>query len=83
MSVHSSLRVKSGSGALRNVLKRYERVRHLMTQGKWVDGRSVFGLPKIKQLKMKVRNAAAKEKEEAAAAPGAAAAPAASPSPRS
>ena len=74
MSIHSSLRVpKSASGSLRNVLKRYERVRHLMAQGVWVDGRSVFGLPKIKQTKMKARKAAAKEKDETAAqAPAAA-----------
>lgn len=78
MSVHSSLRVKAGAGALRNVLKRYERVRHMMTNGQWTEGRSVFGLPKIKQLKMKARKSAAKEKEEAAAEPGAAATPPAS-----
>jgi hypothetical protein len=38
-----------------------------MTQGAWTEGRSVLGLPKIKQMKMKARKAAAKEKEEAAA----------------
>jgi hypothetical protein len=48
-------------------MKRHERVRHLMTQGLWTDGRSVFGLPKIKQTKMKARKAAAKEKTEAPA----------------
>ena len=74
MSIHSSLRVKQSAGTLRNVMKRHERVRHLMAQGLWPDGRSVFGLPKIKQVKMKARKAAAKEKEEtSAAAPGAAA----------
>jgi small basic protein (TIGR04137 family) len=68
MSIHSSLRTEgSAGGALRNVLKRHERVRHLMTQGQWQDGRSVYGLPKIKQVKMKIRKAA-KEKEEAASA---------------
>ena len=82
MSIHSSLRTnKHAAGAMRNVLKRHERVRHLMTNGLWTDGRSVFGLPKIKQMKLKARKAAAKEKEEAAAgqapAAGAAAAPAA------
>ena len=67
MSLHSSLRsAKSVGVALRNVLKRHERVRHLMTQGKWTDGQSVFGLPKIKQLKMKARKSSPKEKEEAA-----------------
>ncbi len=69
MSLHSSLRKSGGSfGALRNVLKRHERVRYLMTQGSWVDGQSVLGLPKIKQLKMKGRKATAKEKEETTAA---------------
>ncbi len=80
MSIHSSLRAsKSASGTLRNVMKRHERVRHLMTNGQWPDGRSVLGLPKIKQLKLKSRKAAPKEKEaataeKAAATPTAAAA---------
>lgn len=71
MSLHSSLRTRTGAfGSLRNVMKRFERVRHLMAQGLWTEGRSVYGLPKIKQVKMKVRKAAAKEKEgESAAAP--------------
>ena len=49
-------------------MKRYERVRHLVTQAAWVDGRSVLGLPKIKQMKMKARKAAAKEKATEASA---------------
>ena len=68
MSIHSSLRTsKDTASASRNVLKRYERVRHLMNQGLWADGQSVLGLPKIKQMKLKARKAAAKEKEETAA----------------
>ena len=79
MSIHPSLRTeKHAAGSLRNVMKRYERVRHMMASGSWVEGRSVFGLPKIKQVKMKARKAAAKEKEETAAPP-AAAAPSGSP----
>ena len=76
MSIHSSLRTagKAG-GALRNVLKRHERVRHMMTQGIWTEGRSALGLPKIKQMKLKARKAAAKEKEETAATAAAPAAP--------
>ena len=67
MSIHSSLRAqKSAADSLRNVMKRHERVRHLMAQGVWVEGRSVFGLPKIKQMKMKARKAVAKEKDDAA-----------------
>lgn len=68
MSIHSSLKTSGGGlTAIRNVLKRHERVRHMMTQGQWEDGKSVLGLPKIKQMKMKAKKAAAKEKEEAAA----------------
>ena len=69
MSIHTSLRASRSAGAAaRNVMKRHERVRHLVTQGTWEDGRSVLGLPKIKQVKMKTRKAASKEKEEASAA---------------
>ena len=80
MSVHSSLRTsKRAVDSSRNVMKRHERVRHLLTQGAWAEGRSALGLPKIKQVKMKARKAAAKEKE-ATATPTAAAAPPSSPS---
>ncbi|MBI4597978.1 MAG: small basic protein [Candidatus Omnitrophica bacterium] len=71
MSLHPSLRVSGAGATVRNVLKRHERVRHLMTQGQWAEGHSALGLPKIKQLRMKARKAA-KEKTEEAAAPAAA-----------
>lgn len=68
MSIHSSLRAgKSASSSTRNVLKRHERVRHMVTQNLWEEGRSVFGLPKLKQAKIKARKSAAKEKEGSAA----------------
>ena len=48
-----------------------------MAAGSWPEGRSVFGLPKIKQMKVKARKAAPKEEkaatpsgEQPAAAPG-------------
>lgn len=83
MSIHTSLKsAGKAGGAMRNVLKRHERVRHLMERGLWAEGRSVFGLPKIKQVKMKARKAA-KEKDEAAAADTpAGAAPAAGAAPK-
>ena len=78
MSIHSSLRTPKGAAAsFRNVLKRHERVRHLLTQGTWAPGQSVLGLPKIKQMRMKARKAAAKEKEATTAEqPGATSTPA-------
>lgn len=70
MSIHPSLRTPPGaaSAGSRSVLKRHERVRWLMEQSKWDEGRSAFGLPKIKQVRIKARKAAAKEKAEATAA---------------
>ena len=62
MSIHPSLRQAGGkTGTTRNVLKRFERLRHLMSQGLWTEGRSIFGLPKMKQERIKARKAAAKE----------------------
>jgi len=59
MSLHPSLRQTGGkTGRLRNVLKRYERLRLLLSQGPWPEGRSIFGLPKTKQERVKVRKAA-------------------------
>ncbi len=64
MSIHSSLRTDThAAGSLRNVLKRFERVRHLMERDAWTEGQSVFGLPKIKQVRLKAHKAA-KDKEE-------------------
>lgn len=56
MSIHPSLKKSKGSaGALRNVMKRFERVRHMIEQGKWSEDQEVFGLPKIKKPKVKGR----------------------------
>ena len=71
MSIHRSLQgLRGKSGALRNVLKRHERLQYLISRGLWKPGDPVMGLPKIKQTKVKARKAAAKEAapEEAAAA---------------
>jgi len=76
MSIHTSLRSsKNAAESARNVMKRHERVRHLLDRGLWADGQSVLGLPKIKQMRIKTRKAAPKEKTEEAAAKPSAAAP--------
>ena len=67
MSIHSSLRGAKGKNSTqRNVMKRHERVRYLITNGRWTDSgsASAFGLPKIKREKIKARKAAAKEGAE-------------------
>ena len=85
MSIDKSLRRKNQLARARNVLTRDERIKQLMTEERWPEGRSPFGLPKVKVIKLVVKKAKkAKEEEKpaegaeaAAAAPGAAPAPAA------
>ena len=48
MSQHRSFGGKGKIRAKRNVLKRYEKLRVLKERGKWEEGKSVFGLPKIR-----------------------------------
>lgn len=45
MSMHRSLR-SSTLTRPRNVQTRWERIQRLKTEDKWVEGRSVFGIPK-------------------------------------
>ncbi|HPW76394.1 MAG TPA: small basic protein [Candidatus Omnitrophota bacterium] len=79
MSQHPSLRFDSVGVKHRNVLKRFERVKKLQEGGKWNDRESIYNLPKVKSLKIKVKKVKeAKEGAEGATAPaaGATAAPA-------
>ena len=55
MSQHPSLRVDSVGAKHRNVLKRYERVKKLQEQNRWQERVSVFNLPKVKSVKIKVK----------------------------
>jgi small basic protein (TIGR04137 family) len=75
MSIDQSLRRKNQLERSRNVLTRTERIKVLQNEERWQDGRSPFGLPKVRVLK--VGKKSKKPKEEAAAAEGAAATPAA------
>jgi small basic protein (TIGR04137 family) len=61
MSVHPSF--KSGkSKQQKSVLKRLERLLHLQKEDKWEEEKdSIFGLPKVKVVKMKLK----KDKKEA------------------
>lgn len=65
MSQHPSLRSSGKDKAHRSVLKRYERVKLLKEKEKWTDEESVYGLPKVKIIKYKVK------KEKAVTAEGA------------
>jgi len=82
MSIDKSLRRKNQLQRARSVLTRTERIKVLQDQEKWKDGRSPFGLPKVRVQKHVVKKP--KKEKAAEGAPGAegaaaAAAPAASP----
>ncbi|HEV3145195.1 MAG TPA: small basic protein [Gemmataceae bacterium] len=81
MSIDKSLKRKNQLVRQRSVLTRTERIKTLQDQEKWVDGRSPFGLPKVRVMKHVVKKAKKEKAAETAegAVPGAegAAAPAA------
>jgi small basic protein (TIGR04137 family) len=76
MSIDKSLRRKNQLQRARNVLTRGERIKTLRDEERWQDGRSPFGLPKVKVVKVVVKKAK-KAKEEEKPAEGEAAAAAA------
>lgn len=71
MTQHRSLRSSEKSKQHRSVLKRFERLKYHKEKGEWEEERSIFGLPKIKLLKFKIKKEKAAPAEEAAAAAGA------------
>lgn len=57
MSVHPSLSSKGKSKRTRSVLKRFERLKELLEKEKWKAGNSIFGLPKVKTMRRKLKKA--------------------------
>ena len=53
MSIDKSLISKSKLVRQRNVLTRPERIKHLTDEGLWDEKKSVYGLPKVKIMKIK------------------------------
>jgi small basic protein (TIGR04137 family) len=82
MSIDKSLKRRSAGSANRSVLTRAERIKKLQDAEKWTEGRSPFGLPKVRVQKIVLKKAKKAEKaaEGAEGAPAeGAAAPAAAP----
>ncbi len=81
MSIDKSLRRKNTLARARSVLTRGERIKVLRETDRWIEGRSPFGLPKVRVMKVAAKKGKPKEKAaagaEGAPAEGAAAAPAA------
>ena len=74
MSQHSSLRATGFGVRHRNVLKRYERIKKLAAEDRWKKDMPVFGLPKVKSIKVKIKKI---KEAKAEAAPAGGTAPAA------
>ena len=77
MSIHPSLGAAVKGKQQKSVLKRAERIKHMIAKGLWKEDSKIFGLPKIKALRIKIKKEKAAEKpaeEGAAAAPAAPAA---------
>ncbi len=88
MSIDKSLKMKGKLVRPRNVFTRVERIKMLKEEGKWEPTMSVFGIPKVKSVKIKRKGKSEKKAAKAeaaaeatpaaaAATPAAAAAPAA------
>ncbi|MFA6129675.1 MAG: small basic protein [Candidatus Omnitrophota bacterium] len=77
MSIHPSLVISEKDKMVRSVLKRTERIRQMHEKGKWKEGDSVYGLPKIKTLRIKIKKEKAVKEETPGTEAGAAPAPAA------
>jgi small basic protein (TIGR04137 family) len=79
MSIDKSLRRKNQLARSRNVLTRGERIKVLQDEERWQEGRSPYGLPKVRVLKIVTKKAKKAKEEEKPAEGGAeaAAAPAA------
>lgn len=71
MTQHPSLKIKGIGTEHRSVLKRWERILKLQKDEKWKEGNPVFGLPKVKTIKLKIKKekAAPKAPEEGVALP--------------
>ena len=76
MSIDKSLRRKNSLQRARNVLTRGERIKQLQDEERWQTGRTPFGLPKVKVLKVKKAKKVKEEEKPAEGEAAAAAAPA-------
>ncbi|MCM8782465.1 MAG: small basic protein [Candidatus Omnitrophica bacterium] len=64
MSQHPSLLGSQKGKQHRSVLKRYERLKHLIEKGEWVEEKdSIYSLPKIKSVRFKVKKEKAPQAE--------------------
>ena len=77
MAIHPSLKTSDKVKKARSVMKRSERIRSMMEKGQWKEGDDVYGLPKIKAVRIKIKKEKVEKVAEVVAGAEGAAAPAA------
>ena len=82
MSLHPSLKISKAGKKHRTVLKRYERLTALKEKGILKEDDSVFGMPKLKIIKIKVKKEVKEEKPKEGEAVVATGAPAPATAPK-
>jgi len=65
MSIDKSLRRKNALVRARSVLTRGERIKVLQDEERWQEGRSPFGLPKVRVITIVTKKNAKKEEKAA------------------
>ena len=79
MSIHPSLGKAGKDSKQRSVLKRSERLRTMLEKDQWKEGDDVYGLPKIKIVRIKIKKEKVEKVAEVTAAGGVAPAAAEAP----
>ncbi|RJO64329.1 MAG: small basic protein [Candidatus Omnitrophota bacterium] len=72
MSIHPSLSAADKSKKQRSVLKRIERLKLMSEKNEWSEKDDVYGLPKIKTVRIKIKKEKAEKTEAVAGTEGAA-----------
>ncbi|MFC1804751.1 small basic protein [Candidatus Omnitrophota bacterium] len=68
MSIHPSLNTPEKDKKQRSVLKRTERLKAMEEKEEWKEGDDVYGLPKLKTVRIKIKKEKVAEKPEDAEA---------------
>ena len=64
MTIDKSLKVSANLVRTRSVLTRAERLEKLKEQERWTEDESVFGLPKVRVVKLQLKKKKKAKKEE-------------------
>lgn len=64
MTIDKSLKIKAGSAKTRNVLTRPERLAKLVDDDRWKEGDPVYGIPKVRVVKISMKKKKKVKKED-------------------